>query len=82
MIYRALFVGGTALLTLSYVILIHRLRGELNPLQDASGGKKISINDLVIKVIADSPFWFGNLCALRFVDIGFVHFLLFVHIVY
>ncbi|GJM89964.1 hypothetical protein PR202_ga06196 [Eleusine coracana subsp. coracana] len=28
------------------------LRGELNPLQDASGGKKISINDLVIKAAA------------------------------
>uniref|UniRef100_A0A453MRQ0 Dihydrolipoamide acetyltransferase component of pyruvate dehydrogenase complex n=1 Tax=Aegilops tauschii subsp. strangulata TaxID=200361 RepID=A0A453MRQ0_AEGTS len=26
-----------------------KLRGELNPLQEASGGKKISINDLVIK---------------------------------
>lgn len=29
-----------------------KLRGELNPLQDASGGKKISINDLVIKAAA------------------------------
>ncbi|AQK70556.1 dihydrolipoamide S-acetyltransferase [Zea mays] len=29
-----------------------QLRGELNPLQDASGGKKISINDLVIKAAA------------------------------
>ncbi|AQK70557.1 dihydrolipoamide S-acetyltransferase1 [Zea mays] len=38
-----------------------QLRGELNPLQDASGGKKISINDLVIKVIVGSPFWFGIL---------------------
>ncbi|CAM0148740.1 unnamed protein product [Urochloa decumbens] len=28
------------------------LRRELNPLQDASGGKKISINDLVIKAAA------------------------------
>uniref|UniRef100_A0A453QB76 Dihydrolipoamide acetyltransferase component of pyruvate dehydrogenase complex n=1 Tax=Aegilops tauschii subsp. strangulata TaxID=200361 RepID=A0A453QB76_AEGTS len=27
-----------------------KLRSELNPMQDASGGKKISINDLVIKV--------------------------------
>ena len=32
-----------------------RLRGELNPLQEASGGKKISINDLVIKVIIFHP---------------------------
>ncbi|KAF8750599.1 hypothetical protein HU200_012342 [Digitaria exilis] len=29
-----------------------KLRGELNPLQEASGGKKISINDLVIKAAA------------------------------
>ncbi|XP_047075172.1 dihydrolipoyllysine-residue acetyltransferase component 3 of pyruvate dehydrogenase complex, mitochondrial-like isoform X2 [Lolium rigidum] len=29
-----------------------KLRSELNPLQDASGGKKISINDLVIKAAA------------------------------
>ncbi|XP_062224377.1 dihydrolipoyllysine-residue acetyltransferase component 2 of pyruvate dehydrogenase complex, mitochondrial-like isoform X2 [Phragmites australis] len=29
-----------------------KLRAELNPLQDASGGKKISINDLVIKAAA------------------------------
>ena len=27
-----------------------RLRGQLNSLQEASGGKRISINDLVIKV--------------------------------
>ncbi|KAF7105646.1 hypothetical protein CFC21_106428 [Triticum aestivum] len=29
-----------------------KLRSELNPMQDASGGKKISINDLVIKAAA------------------------------
>jgi len=29
-----------------------KLRSELNPLQEASGGKKISINDLVIKAAA------------------------------
>ncbi|KAM0829203.1 hypothetical protein ACQ4PT_067026 [Festuca glaucescens] len=29
-----------------------KLRGELNPQQEASGGKKISINDLVIKAAA------------------------------
>ncbi|XP_037445986.1 dihydrolipoyllysine-residue acetyltransferase component 3 of pyruvate dehydrogenase complex, mitochondrial-like [Triticum dicoccoides] len=29
-----------------------KLRGELNPLQEASGGKKISINNLVIKAAA------------------------------
>uniref|UniRef100_A0A0E0LJM8 Acetyltransferase component of pyruvate dehydrogenase complex n=1 Tax=Oryza punctata TaxID=4537 RepID=A0A0E0LJM8_ORYPU len=29
-----------------------KLRGELNPLQESSGGKKISINDLVIKAAA------------------------------
>uniref|UniRef100_A0A0E0DVH7 Dihydrolipoamide acetyltransferase component of pyruvate dehydrogenase complex n=1 Tax=Oryza meridionalis TaxID=40149 RepID=A0A0E0DVH7_9ORYZ len=29
-----------------------KLRSELNPLQDTSGGKKISINDLVIKAAA------------------------------
>uniref|UniRef100_A0A0D9WXZ6 Acetyltransferase component of pyruvate dehydrogenase complex n=1 Tax=Leersia perrieri TaxID=77586 RepID=A0A0D9WXZ6_9ORYZ len=29
-----------------------KLRGELNPLQESAGGKKISINDLVIKAAA------------------------------
>ncbi|XP_006664840.1 dihydrolipoyllysine-residue acetyltransferase component 3 of pyruvate dehydrogenase complex, mitochondrial-like [Oryza brachyantha] len=29
-----------------------KLRGELNPVQESSGGKKISINDLVIKAAA------------------------------
>lgn len=30
---------------------ICRLRGKLNSLQEASGGKRISVNDLVIKVL-------------------------------
>lgn len=65
------------------MILIHRLRGELNPLQDASGGKKISINDLVIKVNCGFSLlvWY-SIVRLGFVEIGFVHFLLFVLIVY
>lgn len=31
-------------------ILKYRLRSQLNSLQEASGGKRISVNDLVIKV--------------------------------
>lgn len=38
--------------------LCSRLRSELNPLQDTSGGKKISINDLVIKVNFDVILFF------------------------
>jgi hypothetical protein len=40
-----------------------RLRSQLNPLQDASCSKKISINDLVIKVsllhVSYNPFYRG-----------------------
>jgi hypothetical protein len=41
----------------SIILFYSRLRSELNPMQDASGGKKISINDLVIKVSFD-VWWF------------------------
>ncbi|KAF0909520.1 hypothetical protein E2562_037092 [Oryza meyeriana var. granulata] len=36
----------------THVDSLIKLRGELNPLQESSGGKKISINDLVIKAAA------------------------------
>lgn len=32
------------------MLFVIRLRAKLNSLQEASGGKKLSINDLVIKV--------------------------------